>query len=239
MDIQLKKRIVGIALLLALGLLLAPLFLTRSLPVNELQLSAKVPAAPEKPATLLAALPGKAETIPAIVNSTATAPQDPDSVQPDSRIAFEQDESANTVATAPIAASQPEASSSTPLAPPPSAAETPVVQQTAQPVPPPAPTTPSNPNPIQASSVKVQSNGIPNAYVVQLGSFSAKINAEKMVKQLQSKGFPAYLRTTKTAKGVWVRVLVGPQLRRSDAEKQLQKLNEQFETKGMIVKANP
>lgn len=57
------------------------------------------------------------------------------------------------------------------------------------------------------------------AWSVQLGAFSAKSNAQKLMQQLQARGFTAYLRTTKTAKGDFIRVLVGPTLHRSDAAK--------------------
>ncbi|HVV67899.1 MAG TPA: SPOR domain-containing protein [Gammaproteobacteria bacterium] len=76
----------------------------------------------------------------------------------------------------------------------------------------------------------------PEAWAVQLGSFSDKLNADKLVKKLQAEGFPAYSRTSKTAHGDLIRVLVGPELHRADANSLLEKLQKQLSLQGMVVK---
>ncbi len=76
----------------------------------------------------------------------------------------------------------------------------------------------------------------PESWAVQLGSFSDKLNAENLTKKLQAEGFSAYTHTSKTSHGDLIRVLVGPELRRTDAENLLTKLQKQLNLQGMIVK---
>lgn len=78
----------------------------------------------------------------------------------------------------------------------------------------------------------------PTAWIVQMGSFSDKINAENLVKRLQAKGFAAYIQTNKTTQGGLIRVLVGPQLRRSDASKVQIKIQQELNLQGMVIKAD-
>lgn len=74
------------------------------------------------------------------------------------------------------------------------------------------------------------------AWSVQLGYFSVKTNAEKLMRQLQSHGFNAYLQTNQTTKGNFVRVLVGPHLRRSDAQQLQVRIQKELQMQGMLVK---
>ncbi len=83
-----------------------------------------------------------------------------------------------------------------------------------------------------------KTSAAPTAWIVQMGSFSDKINAENLVKKLQAKGFAAYIQTNKTAQGSLIRVLVGPQLRRSDASKVQIKIQQELNLQGMVIKAD-
>lgn len=73
------------------------------------------------------------------------------------------------------------------------------------------------------------------AWVVQLGSFSDKVNANKLVSKLQAQGFKAYTKTSQTDKGPLIRVLVGPELKRTDAETTANKLRQQLGLHSIIV----
>jgi DedD protein len=77
------------------------------------------------------------------------------------------------------------------------------------------------------------------AWVVQLGSFSDKVNANKLVSKLQAQGFKAYTKTTQTDKGPLIRVLVGPELKRTDAETTANKLRQQLSLHSIIVPMEP
>jgi len=77
--------------------------------------------------------------------------------------------------------------------------------------------------------------GVDSAWVVQIGSFSSQVNAEKQVQDLKTKGFPAFLRRHVSAdKKVLFRVRVGPEKERSRAEKLAERL-QKLEIKGQIV----
>lgn len=62
------------------------------------------------------------------------------------------------------------------------------------------------------------------AWVVQLGSFSSRENAERVAKDLQAKKFPAFVEPTEINGKQLFRVLVGPEIDRKRAEQMLSKL---------------
>ncbi len=79
-----------------------------------------------------------------------------------------------------------------------------------------------------------------NAWVIQLGSFTDANHAKTLVAQLQAKGFTAYTRTFKTAKGVTMtRVLAGPETQRAKAQALQTKLASDLHLQGVIVAYNP
>lgn len=69
-----------------------------------------------------------------------------------------------------------------------------------------------------ASSVAAVTD-LPEAWVVQVGSFGQKEAAEKLLKTLQSEGHKAYLRSVITDKGTMHRLFVGPKIDKEDAIK--------------------
>ncbi len=76
-------------------------------------------------------------------------------------------------------------------------------------------------------------------FVVQLGSFGNRENAERLVQTLRSKGFAAYSRVDSRANPPLVRVLVGPIPKRETAESQLPRLRSLSGQTGMIVPYDP
>lgn len=77
----------------------------------------------------------------------------------------------------------------------------------------------------------------PEAWVVQLGSFSDKSNAERLIKKLREKGFEAYSRADTTTKGAPLnRVYVGPEIHLSTAKQLLKKLHHSFHLNGVVRK---
>ena len=75
-----------------------------------------------------------------------------------------------------------------------------------------------------------------DGFVVQLGSFGNKANAERLVTDLRSKGLKAYAKDDKSAKPAVYRVLVGPVLHREQAEK-LQEKAKQLSGLNAIVQS--
>ena len=77
------------------------------------------------------------------------------------------------------------------------------------------------------------------AYVIQLGSFSNQTNARKLVDKLKAAGYKAYLRSSKANNKTINRVLVGPELKRTQAESKLSALNKISGLKAIIVSYDP
>lgn len=67
----------------------------------------------------------------------------------------------------------------------------------------------------------------PSGYVVQIGAFSSVKGANAQVRRAKSLGFTAYTERIKTAKGVRIRVRVGPYLNRSLADEARERLRKQ------------
>ncbi len=305
MELTLKKRLIGILILIAVALLITPFFFGQSVPIRELQLSARQPSPPALPVNFNMPIPPQAITTPPLAKATpATATLDANA-----RIVTEQVQtlaatdaspsavnivaadaspsavnsgwakrSVPTTGTNPTAQTTPASSTeqATPATTIPSVASATATTQSSDNAPststPSAMAAPNDPlSPIPASATnaapgELASNktmklkplsstvsAIPNqpaaqhhprsavaspdAFAVQLGSFSDKMNAESLMKKLQAQGFTAYIHTTKTATGTWVRVLVGPELRRADAQALQSKLQKVTNLPGMVVKA--
>ncbi|MGY8813706.1 MAG: SPOR domain-containing protein [Gammaproteobacteria bacterium] len=73
------------------------------------------------------------------------------------------------------------------------------------------------------------------AWVVQLGSFSSQTNAENLILNLQSEGYPAYIEEITVETGSVFRVRVGPEISKSSAETTLSELDEKFSLKGILL----
>lgn len=76
------------------------------------------------------------------------------------------------------------------------------------------------------------------AYWLQLASFKAKNDAERMKVALILKGFDVTVASTSLAQGAWFRVLVGPYQSKSEAEKTQLAIASQEHIKGMVRKWN-
>ncbi len=95
---------------------------------------------------------------------------------------------------------------------------------------------------VEVSSKKLASNktvkdkpvGL-TAWVVQLGSFSSKVNADKLNLTLRKSGFPAFVEPLEKNNGVAYRVRVGPELLRADADALLKKIKENTKLDGIVL----
>lgn len=265
MELTLKKRLIGFLILIALALLILPFFFGQSVPIRELQLSARQPEPPTMPVNFNIPIPPQAATTPPLANAATGGTADTNSriaseqvqtlaatstpatstvsateqVTPASSIASAAANPVNTPSpdNAPSAATMPAPSypPTTPVSA--SAANTPAAESTTLKVSKPQAIT----NPVAPTHLATHhahpNVASPDAFAVQLGSFSDKINAENLMKKLQAQGFTAYIHTTKTATGTWVRVLVGPELHRADAQALQSKLQKATNLPSMVVKA--
>lgn len=271
----LKKRIVGFLLLIGILLIIIPLFFGRSIPVDELKLSARVPTPPPKPNDITVAIPPQSATVPKI----AQVPKPATEEHTNSSIVFEELQAnshtnstntssdktntstttalANTKAT-PIKINTPiilaKTTAPVELSPPTNVQNTTTAVTTSTPSTEVSSTT--TPSTIAANDVtrsikstqkstskpsKKTATHLPanaEAWSVQLGSFSTKSNAVKLIQQLESQGFTAYMRTTKTTKGDFIRVLVGPYLQRNEAAESEKRIRAGLNIQGILVKAS-
>jgi len=78
--------------------------------------------------------------------------------------------------------------------------------------------------------------GLPQGWVVRLGSFSNRENASNLVTRLQDSGYKAYSRAMRNDQGSLTGVFVGPWLDRGLVNEYQQKLREEFSLAGMVVR---
>ncbi|MHC6224753.1 SPOR domain-containing protein [Pseudomonas sp. X10] len=208
LDKGMKQRMVGALVLVALAVIFLPMLFTREDEMRQVRVEA-----PEAPA--MPSLP-QVQVEPVQVPEPQVLPEEPPVVIDES--------------TAPVAPP------STPIAPAPSAAPAPEVasQPKAQPRPAPAPTTTAT-APKPAVPGKVDANGLPVSWSVQLASLSSRTGADNLQKTLRSQGYNAYIRSV----GGMNRVFVGPLIDRAEAERLREVINRQHNLKGLVVRFQP
>jgi DedD protein len=74
-----------------------------------------------------------------------------------------------------------------------------------------------------------------SAWIVQLGSFTDEDNAQSLNKKLREAGYPAFVEPLKRNNKISYRVRVGPEIKRSEANKLLKKLKEKMKLDGIVV----
>jgi DedD protein len=206
LDKGLKQRMVGALVLLALAVIFLPMLLTREDELRQVVVDA--PAMPQAPS-----MP-QIEMQPVTVPEPQVLPQEP---VPDEPIA---ELPGNPVETAPAPESaaspapvEPAAAPTTPSAPPPAQASAPV----------------------QAPASRLDANGVPVSWSVQLASLSSRSGAENLQKTLRSQGYNAYIRSVDGMN----RVFVGPLIERLEADRLRDQLNRQHKLKGFVVRFQP
>ncbi len=73
------------------------------------------------------------------------------------------------------------------------------------------------------------------AWVVQVGSFAKEENAVEFRNKLKKAGFVAFVESTDNTKGKLFRVRVGPELNYERTEKMQERIEIEFDLKGIIV----
>lgn len=87
-----------------------------------------------------------------------------------------------------------------------------------------------------SATKQVSSENVPLAWVVQIGSFSDKQNAMRLVEVLRSMKLDVYTRSVGAADKSSVKVFVGPFIERQDVEKAQQDLERELNLKGVVKK---
>jgi DedD protein len=94
----------------------------------------------------------------------------------------------------------------------------------------------------QTSSVPtmpLNAQGLPEAWVVQVGSFTSKEAANKLRDDLQADGQKAYVRTVVSNGNSISRVYIGPKLDRAQAIALKEQMDKRLQQKTMVMKFQP
>ncbi|MBO9662347.1 SPOR domain-containing protein [Dokdonella sp.] len=200
MDLSLKQRLLGAAVLIALAVIFVPMFMSGSAPQKSAEMetsSLAIPPAPDRefqtrvlPVDSVSNSPTAAPAAPAddghiATVDTATAPKPAETLQP----------AAQTPTPAPAPAAPPSTKPAQPVAT----------------TPPPATTTPEPPKPVPGQVAD-------GRYFVHLGVYTASKNADDLVAGLKKDGYPAFAESSSFQGKPASRVRVGPFADRAAAE---------------------
>jgi DedD protein len=226
MDSRAKQRLTGAVILVALFVLLVPELLTG--PKD----SAVAPTSPEEeglrrytidldapPGAATTATPDAAVNLPPVAQSPLNqAPAAPASGS--GNVLAQPGESAQPETPAPqsVAPRAPTATNPVPTPSASQAASRPASAATPAPAATPLPTPATAPSPSRADSRKPAPASASGTFVVQLGSFSSRENAERLVRDMTGKGFATFIAPITTNGRELYRVRVGPTRDRSSAE---------------------
>ncbi|KDN98130.1 MULTISPECIES: SPOR domain-containing protein [Pseudomonas] len=216
LDKVVKQRMVGALVLVALAVIFLPMLFSREDEMRQVRVEA-----PEAPA---------APTLPQVQVEPVQVPEP--QVLPEEPVIVEQSAAPAQAPSAPIAP----VPSATP-APTPAPAVPAVAAKPAEPAPAKAPAKPAAtvataPKP---AAGKIDANGLPVSWSIQMASLSNRASADNLQKTLRSQGYNAYIRS---AEGM-NRVYVGPLIERAEAERLRDVINRQQKLKGFVVRFQP
>lgn len=200
-----KQRMVGALVLVALAVIFLPMLFSREDEQRQVQVDA--PAAPRMPVI------APVEVEPVAVPEPQVVAQEPEQI--------EQEEMAARQAPVPAA--------------PVVVAPRPVVATPKPPAVTPAQTVAQAPAKLDTTQKRVDANGLPVSWSVQLVSLSNRASADNLQKTLRNQGYNAYVRTS----GGMNRVFVGPLLERAEADRLRDLLGKQQNLKGFVVRFQP
>jgi len=216
LDKGMKQRMVGALVLVALAVIFLPMLFTREDEMRQVRVEA--PQAPAMPT-----LP-EVKVDPVAVPEPQTLPHEPQ--QP------EQPPVVVNESTAPVT------TPSQPIAPSPQT-QAQVQPKPQTPVPTPAPRVETQPAAKPAATAgtpsKIDGNGLPVSWSIQLASLSNRAGAESLQNTLRSQGYNAYIRSA----GGMNRVYVGPLIERAEAERVRDAINRKQNLKGFVVRFQP
>ncbi|MGC3892706.1 SPOR domain-containing protein [Pseudomonas urmiensis] len=221
LDKGMKQRMVGALVLVALAVIFLPMLFTREDEMRQVQVDApQAPAMPSLPQV-------QVETIQVPEQQPVTDMSEQPPVVVDESTAPASTPS-QPIAPVPSAAPQAQAPAVKPVAPAPAAK----VETRPAATPAPAPAA-SAAKPVAPS--KIDANGLPVSWSIQLASLSNRTGADNLQKTLRSQGYNAYIRS---ADGM-NRVYVGPLIERAEAERLRDVINRQHKLKGFVVRFQP
>lgn len=219
LDKGMKQRMVGALVLVALAVIFLPMLFTREDEMRQVHVEApQAPAMPSLPEVKVepVAVPepqaiAQEPQQPPVVVEESTAPASPPSqpITPSPQVQV-QAQPPKAQAPAPKVEPRPESKPAVASAPAAAVAKA------------------------EAPS-KIDVNGLPVSWSIQLASLSNRAGAEKLQQTLRSQGYNAYVRSA----GGMNRVYVGPLIERAEAERVRDAINRQNSLKGFVVRFQP
>ena len=82
----------------------------------------------------------------------------------------------------------------------------------------------------------IDASGLPEAWVLQVASFSLKKNANELKNQLQAKGYKAFTRTVGSGGSLSTRVYIGPRFRKDAFNADKVNIEKEFSVKSLVVR---
>ncbi|NQD37536.1 hypothetical protein HPT27_10895 [Permianibacter sp. IMCC34836] len=212
MDVRLKERLIGALVVVALAVLVLPWILDDD--KGDSQFTSQIPSAPPAPAARA-------------VDLSQPRPLDEAGFD-DSIIAADTSVTSTEVLSTAASSTTPLPTTASPeAAVPDSAAAAPT-------------TTAGTVKPAVTAPGKIERPAaIAAGFVIQLGTFSNRDNAEKLVQTLRSQKFAAYSKVDSRADPVVVRVLVGPMVKREQADAQLARVRTLSGQNAIVVAYDP
>ncbi len=212
MDKGLKQRIVGALVLVALAVIFLPMLFSREDELRQVVVEAPpMPKAPEIPVTELEQVQ---------VPEPQALPQEP---------VPSLDDEAGALASVPPSEPAPAAPAQAAPVPPPAAPVQPQPQQ----MPAQAPAAPVAA--VKPEEKRLDANGLPVSWSIQLASLSNRASAENLQKTLRGQGYNAYIRSVEGMN----RVFVGPVIERAEANRLRDQLSRQQKLNGFVVRFQP
>ncbi|MCO6059453.1 SPOR domain-containing protein [Pseudomonas sp. MOB-449] len=218
LDKGLKQRIVGALVLVALAVIFLPMLFSREDELRQVVVEAPpMPKAPDMP-------PVELEQVQ--VPEPQALPQEPvPPLEPSAEA---------------LASNAPPPQEATPEAPVQPAAPVVPLPAPAQPQAPvqakaPAPAPPAPVAEVKAEEKRLDPNGLPVSWSIQLASLSSRSSAENLQKNLRTQGYNAYIRSVEGMN----RVFVGPVIERAEANRLRDQLARQQKLNGFIVRFQP
>ena len=214
LDSAYKQRMVGALVLVALAVIFLPMLFSRQ--DEQRQVTVEAPAAPQAPV-----MP-QVQVEPVVVPEPQALPEEP--VPTDEEVAAQQAPSMPVQPSVPVVKPTPAPTvAAKPAAPAPAPAPKPVAPQ---------PAAPGKPDVGQS---RIDPNGLPISWSIQLASLANRESADALQKKLRAQGYNAYIRSADGKN----RVFVGPLIERAEADRLRDLLGRQQNLNGFVVRFQP
>lgn len=215
LDSAYKQRMVGALVLVALAVIFLPMLFSRQ--DEQRQVVVEAPSAPQAPT-----MP-QVQVEPVAVPEPQALPEEP--VPSDDEVA------AQAAPAAPVQQSVPV------VKPAPAPAAPVVAAKPAAPAPAPKPVAPqpAAPGKPDVGQSRIDPNGLPISWSIQLASLANRESADALQKKLRAQGYNAYIRSADGKN----RVFIGPLIERAEADRLRDLLGRQQNLNGFVVRFQP